>query len=277
MQTKNPILQSAVSREGFAYNEGVNAYNQAAAGTAVMDQQVGTPTVGTPVGTRPMTIDDVVTRTAISFVVLLVGAGIGWVLTPSLPFLPFVAMIAALIVFFVGAFRKTPGAGVVLTYSALEGVMLGGISMFYQQIVDTQGNGTNIVFQAVLGTFVAFAVMLVLYRSRIIKVNGTFVKMMFVAMVSYLVIALASFVAALFGVGGGWGFYGVGGLGLLLCVVGVALAAFSLNLDFAAIEEGINEGLPEAYSWRMAFGLVVTMVWLYLEILRFLAILNSNN
>ena len=102
-------------------------------------------------------------------------------------------------------------------------------------------------------------------------------KIMLVAMVSYLVIALMSFVAALFGVGGGWGFYGVGGLGLLLCVVGVALAAFSLNLDFAAIEEGINEGLPEAYSWRMAFGLVVTMVWLYLEILRFLAILNSNN
>jgi uncharacterized YccA/Bax inhibitor family protein len=276
MESKNPILQNAVKRDGFAYGEGVNAYNQAAAGTATLDQ-VAPPTTGAPAGTRPMTIDDVVAKTAISFIVLLVGAGIGWVLTPSLPFLPFVAMIAALVVFFVGAFRKTPGAGVVLTYSALEGVMLGGISMFYQQIVDTQGNGTNIISQAVIGTLVAFGVMLFLYRSRIIKVNGTFMKVMMVAMVSYLLIAVASFVSALFGVGGGWGFYGVGGLGLLLCVAGVGLAAFTLNLDFASIEQGVREGLPEKYSWVMALGLIVTLVWLYLEILRFLAILNSNN
>ncbi len=277
MDSKNPILRGAVKQDGFAYNEGMNAYNQAAAGTQIMDQQAGGPYVGAPAAERPMTIDDVVTKTAISFVVLLVGAGVGWVLTPSLPFLPFIAMIAALIVFFVGVFRKVPGAGVVLTYSALEGVMLGGISMFYQNIVDTQGNGTNIILQAVLGTLVAFAVMLFLYRSRIIKVNGTFVKIMMVAMVSYLVIALVSFVAALFGVGGGWGFYGVGGLGLLLCVVGVALAAFTLNLDFASIEQGIAEQLPAKFAWTMAIGLIVTLVWLYLEILRFLAILNSNN
>jgi len=143
--------------------------------------------------------------------------------------------------------------------------------------VAASGSDANIIAQAVLGTFVAFAVMLLLYRTRIIKVNGTFMKVMLVAMVSYLAIALTSFVSALFGVGGGWGFYGVGGLGLLLCVAGVGLAALSLNLDFAAIEQGINEGLPAEYSWRMTFGLVVTMVWLYLEILRFLAILNSNN
>jgi uncharacterized YccA/Bax inhibitor family protein len=277
MESNNPILRNAVKQDGFAYNEGVNAYHQSAAGTQVMDQQIGAPYTPTPTSERPLTIDDVVTKTAFSFVVLLVGAGIGWVLTPSLPFLPFAAMIAALIVFFVGAFRKTPGAGVVLTYSVLEGVMVGGISMFYQNIVDTQGNGTNIILQAVLGTLVAFAVMLFLYRSRIIKVNGTFVKIMMVAMVSYLLIAVASLVSAFFGVGGGWGFYGVGGLGLLLCVAGVGLAAFTLNLDFASIEQGINEGLPSKYAWTMALGLIVTLVWLYLEILRFLAILNSNN
>lgn len=276
MESKNPILRGAVKQDGFAYNEGLNAYNQAAAGTQVLDQQQG-PTVGAATGVRPMTIDDVVTKTAISFIVLLVGAGIGWVLTPSLPFLPFIAMIAALVVFFVGAFRKVPGAGVVLTYSALEGVMLGGISLFYQNYVNSVGNGTNIIGQAVLGTLVAFAVMLLLYRTRIIKVNGTFMKVMMIAMVSYLAIALASFVSALFGVGGGWGFYGVGGLGLLLCVAGVALAAFTLNLDFASIEQGIQEGLPSKYAWTMAIGLIVTLVWLYLEILRFLAILNSNN
>lgn len=276
MQSKNPIFRDIEKQPGFAYNEGVNAYQQAAAGTATLDQQTQ-PTVGVPAAGRPMTIDDVVMKTGVAFVVLLIGAGIGWVLTPSMPWLPFVAMIVGLVIFFVGAFRKLPKAGTVLSYSLVEGVFLGGISMFYQDFVAASGSDANIITQAVIGTFVAFGVMLALYRTRIIKVNGTFIKIMMVAMVSYLVIALISFVAALFGVGGGWGFYGVGGLGLLLCVAGVALAAFSLNLDFAAIEQGINEGLPEAYSWRMVFGLVVTLVWLYLEILRFLAILNSNN
>jgi uncharacterized YccA/Bax inhibitor family protein len=276
MQSKNPMFRDIEKQPGFAYNEGVNAYQQAAAGTATLDQQTA-PVAGIPTAGRPMTIDDVVIRTGMAFVVLLVGAGIGWVLTPSMPWLPFVAMLVGLGLFFFGAFRKVPKAGIVLSYSAVEGVFLGGISMFYQDYVDQVGNGTNIIAQAVLGTFVAFAVMLLLYRTRIIRVNGTFMKVMLVAMVSYLVIALASFVSALFGVGGGWGFYGVGGLGLLLCVAGVALAAFSLNLDFAAIEQAVDEGAAEVFAWRMTLGLVVTLVWLYLEILRFLAILNSNN
>lgn len=279
MESKNPILRQATKQgeEGFAYNEGVSAYNAAAAGTATLDQQQQAPSVQAPAADRALTLDDVVAKTAFSFVVLLIGAGIGWVLTPSMPWLPLVAMLAALGVFLIGAFRKMPGAGVVLTYSALEGVALGGISMFYQDYVDQAGNGTNIIGQAVLGTLVAFAVMLFLYKSRIIKVNGTFVKVMMVAMVSYLVIAVASLIASFFGVGGGWGFYGVDGLGIILCVIGVGLAAFSLNLDFAQIEQGINQGISHRYSWTMALGLIVTLVWLYLELLRFLAILNSNN
>jgi uncharacterized YccA/Bax inhibitor family protein len=276
MQSKNPIFRDIEKQPGFAYNEGVSAYQQAAAGTATLDRQ-SSPTAPPPSMTRPMTIDDIVTRAGMAFLVLVVGGGIGWLLTPSMPWLPFAAMLLGLGIFFFGAFRKLPKAGVVLSYSFVEGVFLGGISYVFQNYVNLTGTGANIVGQAVLGTFVAFGVMLVLFRTRIIKVNGTFVKVMMVAMVSYLVIALASFVSALFGVGEGWGFYGVGGLGLLLCVAGVALAAFSLNLDFAAIQEGIREGLPEQYSWRMVFGLVVTMVWLYLELLRLLAILNSDN
>lgn len=279
MDSKNPILRRATeqpSGSGFAYNEGMNAYNSAAMGTGVLEQQQ-VPTAPQQVGDRPLTIDDVITKTAISFVVLLVGAGIGWVLTPAMPWLPFVAMLAGLGIYLFGALRKVPGAGVTLVYSLVEGVMLGGVSMFYQDYVDTAGNGTNIIAQAVLGTLVAFGVMLFLYRSRIIKVNGKFVKIMMVAMVSYLVIALASLVSAFFGVGGGWGFYGVDGLGIILCVVGVGLAAFTLNLDFAQIEQGIQEGVSNKYAWMMALGLIVTLVWLYLEILRFLAILNSNN
>lgn len=275
MESRNPMFRNIEKQPGFAYNEGVNAYQQAAAGTATLDQQTA-PTIGRPATDRAMTIDDVVMRTGMAFVVLLIGAGIGWVLTPSMPWLPFVAMLVGLGLFFFGAFRKVPKAGIVLSYAAVEGVFLGGISLIFQDYVNQFGNGTNIVGQAVLGTLVAFGTMLVLYRTRIIKVNGTFMKVMMVAMISYLVIALASFVGALFGVGGGWGFYGVSGIGLAISVIGVLLAAFFLLLDFEAISQGIKLGAPERESWRMAFGLLVTLIWLYLEFLRLLAIFSRN-
>ena len=76
--------------------------------------------------------------------------------------------------------------------------------------------------------------------------------------------------------GGGFGFYGVGPLGLILCLAGVVLASLTLALDFEAIAQSISMGLPERESWRLGFALMVTLIWLYLEILRFLAILNSN-
>ena len=95
MQSKNPIFRDIEKQPGFAYNEGVNAYQAAGAGTATLEQPGG-PTVGIPAASRPMTIDDVVTKTAMAFVVLVIGAGIGWVLTPSMPWLPFAALIAGL-------------------------------------------------------------------------------------------------------------------------------------------------------------------------------------
>ena len=97
-----------------------------------------------------------------------------------------------------------------------------------------------------LGTLVAFGVMLALYASGKLRATPRFQKMMMVAMVSYLGIAVVSLISAFFGVGEGWGFYGVGGLGLLLCVAGVGLASFSLVLDFDAIEKG--DGLRRSPS-----------------------------
>ena len=98
-----------------------------------------------------------------------------------------------------------------------------------------------------------------------------------VAAVSYLVLALASLVASMFGVGGGWGFYGVDGIGIIISIAGVAIAAFFLALDFEAIKQGVAMGLPERESWRMSFGLLVTLVWLYLEFLRMFAILSGRD
>jgi len=119
-------------------------------------------------------------------------------------------------------------------------------------------------------------VMLFLYATHIIKVNGRFMRIMMVGLISYGLIAIASLIAAFLGVGSGWGFYGVHGLGLLLCLAGVGLAAFTLAIDFESISRSVEGGLPERESWRLAFGLMVTLVWLYLEILRLLAILNRR-
>ncbi|MFM7144939.1 MAG: Bax inhibitor-1/YccA family protein, partial [Actinomycetales bacterium] len=162
-----------------------------------------------------------------------------------------------------------------LLYAVFEGILLGAISNWYNQYAlgsDYQG----IVLQAVMATMVTFGVMLVLFLTGIVKVTKKFVSILLVAGVAYLVIGIASLVAAMFGVGGGWGFYGVDGIGLLICVFGVLIAAFFLMLDFEAIKQGIAMGAPERESWRMAFGLTVTLVWIYLEFLRLLAIFSRN-
>lgn len=279
MQSRNPVLnridkEASSGGSGFAYDEGRSAYQQATTGLATMDAaqaaQMGQPQAPAPVGAR-VTLNDVIVKTSVNLVILVIGAVIGWALAPSMPYVAFIAMFIGLGLGLANTFMKSIKPPLVLLYAFVEGVFLGGISYFYDQMVQ-QVEYEGLVQQAIIGTLVAFGVMLALYSSRIVKVNGKFVRIMTVAIISYAVIALLSFVAALFGVGGGFGFYGVGTLGIILCAFGVLLAAFTLNLDFAAIEQGIKMGLPERESWRMSFGLLVTLIWLYLEILRLLAI-----
>lgn len=281
MQTRNPVL-SRIGQEprtggsGFAYDEGVNAYQQSQAGSAPTGYAPPTGLPRVPSADR-LTLNDVVMKTAIGFGVLLIGALIGWQITPQFPWLTFVSMFVAFGAAMFVAFRKTVSPGLVLAYAAIEGVFLGGISWTFNNFIATVNpDYTGLIQQAVLGTLVVFGVMLVLYRSRIIKVNGTFMRVMMVALISYGVLALASFVAAMFGVGGGFGFQGLGTFGILIMGFAIVLAAFTLMLDFKAIEDGIAMGLPERESWRMAFGLMVTLVWLYLEILRLLTILAAG-
>ncbi|MDP4015042.1 MAG: Bax inhibitor-1/YccA family protein [Candidatus Nanopelagicales bacterium] len=276
MQTRNPVLNRITKESpssggaGFAYDEGRSAYQQAATAPGATGALPSAQGFGPGAA---VTVNDVIVKTSINLAVLIVAAVIGWQLTPSVPWLWIVAMFVGLGLALANIFMKQVKPGLVLAYAFAEGIFLGGISLFYDTLVRQEAQYEGLVSQAIIGTLVAFGVMLALYSGRIIKVNGTFMKVMAVAMVSYLLIALVSFGAALFGVGGGWGFYGVGTLGLLLCAFGVLLAAFTLNLDFEAIKQGVAQGLPERESWRMSFGLLVTLIWLYLEILRLLAIL----
>jgi uncharacterized YccA/Bax inhibitor family protein len=253
MASRNPVL--------------VRATGESFGGETIEQSSLGQPTFS---GAR-MTMDDVIVKTGMLFGLLVVGALIGW----RIPSLTFVAMLVGLGLAFANIFKKQVSPALVLAYGAIEGVFLGGLSQIYATAyADT---APNLVSQAVMGTLIAFGTMLFLYKSKIIKVDGRFKKAFMVAMVSYLVIAVASFISSMFGVGGGWGFYGVGPLGMLLCIAGVGLASFSLVMDFEMITQSIAQGAPEKESWRMAFGLAITLVWLYTELLRLIAIFSGDD
>lgn len=297
MQTANPVLaridrdaaQASRSGAGFAYEEGRSAVASAQLGAPA---PAPAPTVSgagdagiysgvqipAPAGQR-VTYPDVMAKSAIMFGIAVVMAFAGWMITEAMPgvgtLLVFGAMIATIVLGLVNAMKRQVSPPLTLLYAAVSGIMLGAVSYWYNQIA-LASDYEGLVLQAVLATFTTFGVMLLLFGTGIVKVTNRFMKFMLVAMVSYLFIGIASFIAAIFGVGGGWGFYGVGTLGLLLCIFGVGLAAFSLMLDFEAIKQGVAMGLPERESWRMSFGLLVTLVWLYLEFLRLFAIIASG-
>ncbi|HEY5186824.1 MAG TPA: Bax inhibitor-1/YccA family protein [Actinomycetes bacterium] len=259
MESRNPVLNREFGRDGTAYTASVDA--------ATLQEMYDRPvTTG-----RTMSIDDVVVKTGALFALLVLAAVVGWNLVATAPALMWGSLIVAFGIGMVVSFKRTTNPALIMAYSVAEGFFLGGISQWYNAAYN------GIVLQAVIGTFTAFAVMLVLYKSGRLRATPRFTKMMTIAMFSYLGIAVVSLFSAFFGVGGGWGFYGVGGIGILLCAAGVALAAFTLVLDFDAIEKGVAAGLPEKESWRAGFGLVVSLVWLYLELLRLLAILQGRN
>ncbi len=296
MQTANPVLaridrdaaQASRSGAGFAYEEGRSAVASAQVGTtapvpapAPASDDAGIYSgvqIPAPAGQR-VTYADVMVKCAIMFAIAVVMAFAGWMITEAMPgvgtLLVFGAMIATIGLGLVNAMKRKVSPPLTILYAAVSGIMLGAVSYWYNQIA-LASDYEGLVLQAVLATFTTFGVMLLLFGTGIVKVTSKFMKVMLVAMVSYLFIGIASFIAAMFGVGGGWGFYGVGTLGLLLCIFGVGLAAFTLMLDFEAIKQGVAMGLPERESWRMSFGLLVTLVWLYLEFLRLFAIIASG-
>jgi uncharacterized YccA/Bax inhibitor family protein len=210
----------------------------------------------------PVQIDDVVVKTAAMFALLLVGAVTGWVM----PILALPAMLIGLIMGLVITFKRAVVPALIIAYALVEGVFVGGISFY----LNTMWPG--IVSQAVLGTLLGFVSMLTCYKLGIIRVTDKFRSVMIAALWGFLALSLVSLVTMFFGVGDGWGLFGAGPLGIALCVGGIVLACLTLLLDFDDIEQATRAGLPEKEAWRLAFGLVVTVVWLYIQLLRLLAI-----
>jgi uncharacterized YccA/Bax inhibitor family protein len=155
-------------------------------------------------------------------------------------------------------------------YAVAEGVFLGVISHVYE--AQYQG----IVGQAVLATAATFLGALFAYKSKRIRVTPKTYRVAMIAIFAWIGIGLFSMISGMFGVGQGYGFYGVSGLGLLLATGGVLLAAFFIILDFDMVDKAIANNAPREEAWRMGFGLMVTIVWLYLQILQLLGMLRDN-
>jgi uncharacterized YccA/Bax inhibitor family protein len=292
MQSNNPIFRNSDQFNGRT----TNAYgNQVYGGSGTTYQGYGTSTapdpstwsVGTPGDTRaatgPMTIDSVVQKTGLALLVVIVAAFATWVLTPDLgdPSTTVLSDTAlgqlygammvggglAFVLSLVNSFKRMISPALVLAFCAAEGVALGAFSKFF----DYQYGG-GIVIQAVVGTFAAFAGTLAAYRFFDIQVSNKFRMGVIAAMFGMIGLGILEVVLGLFGAG--LGVYGFGLTGFLFSVAGLVLGIFMLILDFDFVENGIRAGLPERESWRAAFGLTVSLVWIYTNLLRILAIMR---
>jgi len=236
-----------------------------------LDELYGRPSA-TPADTDRMTYEDTIQKAVGAFAILAVGAAIGW-------FLPFLAIPAAIVGFvlaLVNIFKKKTVPGLVLAYAAVQGVFVGGISQIFEQ---TQYQG--IATQALIGTAAVFSATLLLFRSGKIRASKRATKVFLIALVGYALFSLVNIGLMIFGATEnqfGLRETSIAGipLGLILGVLVVLLAAYSLVLDFDAVKRGVENGAPRQFAWRAVFGIVLTVVWLYIEILRLLAILRGG-
>lgn len=294
----NPAFQDG--RAGQAYPSSYGAPTQAAtaqhagvdaAAQAHLEGLYASPSAGARETDR-MTVEDTVFKTVGLFAILLVTAAIGWVwtlggLAPSprgtVSILPWIigalgGFVLSLAVIFTS--RKKIRPALIFAYVAFEGLFVGGISAFFEY----QWQG--IVFQATLATLAVVGVTLALFASGKVRASAKATKVFLVAMVGYLVFSLVNVGLMLFNApiaGGAFGLlsapsplFGIP-WGVLIGIFVVIMAAYSLVLDFDQIQQGVRNGAPRQYGWLGAFGIMVTVVWLYIEILRILAILRGNN
>lgn len=227
-----------------------------------------------PVQTGRLTLDDVVMKTLGLFAIVITVAAVSWVFVAdparenlSLPLL-LGGMFGSLALGLVIAFKKTISVPLIVLYAVLEGVFVGVISSFYEGMFPDSG----LVTTAVIATTSTFAGMFLAWKFGIIRVTDKSRRIFGMAIMGYLLFSLVNVAASFMGLGNGWGFGGKDGLlGIGISVLGVGLASYSLAIDFDSVDRAVAAQVPEKYSWLLAHGLIVSLVWLYLEILRLLA------
>jgi uncharacterized YccA/Bax inhibitor family protein len=281
-ETSNPVFRSLPKQRG-----GYAQFGSGVAGAATQyghqadpyapytDQRAGV--------SRPLTIDDVVTKTGITLAVLSAVAVFSYFLVEGNqawagPF-TFIGAFGGLAMVLVATFlRKQDNPAIVLTYAALEGLFLGAISFLLANFSVSSTSAGAMIGQAILGTLGVFVGMLVVYKTGAIRVTPKFTRMMVAGMFGVLALMLGNLVLGMFGVGHGegMGLRSGGPLAIIFSLVCIGLAAFSFLIDFDAADQMIRAGAPEKAAWGIALGLTVTLVWLYIEILRLLSYLQND-
>lgn len=223
---------------------------------------------------RPMTVDDVVSKTGITLATIIVAAAVNFFIAISVStsltmILTMVGAIGGLVTVLISSFgNKYGSAAVTLAYAAFEGLFVGGISFAFTAPIQGISAGA-LIMQAVLGTLGVFIGMLFVYKSGAIRVTPKFTRFMSAALIGVLVLVLGNLLLSLFGLG--MPLFNGGPLAIIFSLVCIGLAAFSFLIDFDQADRLVRAGAPANYAWGVALGLAVTLVWLYTEILRLLS------
>ncbi|MFI2434598.1 Bax inhibitor-1/YccA family protein [Streptomyces sp. NPDC018693] len=291
MRSSNPVF----SRRGFSRDNGYAGFNTApqagAVGTqgnpyaqpagnpyatnpyAQQDLQYGAPPQA-PVTTGRMTMDDVVMRSALTLGTVVVGAVLAWALLPVSSTSYGLGIGAALVAFvlaMVQSFKRKASPALILTYAAFEGVFLGVIS----EMFNTRWSGAP--FQAVLGTMAVSAATLLVYKAGWVRVTARYARIGMAIAVAFMLVMAVNLLLVVFGVAEDGGLRSFGPLGAIVGIIAIVLGAFFLTLDFKQIEDGVAYGAPREESWLAAFGLTMTLVWIYIEMLRLVAIFSGDD
>lgn len=286
MQSNNPVFNRSEGFNGRGTTTAARS-NDPSQWHIDLNQQQGSgyPTIGLD---DRMTIDSVVQKTGMTLGLVIATAAVAWVaigqlvteegLTNPNAFRTAAALamggaIVGLVLSLVNSFKRVISPALVLAYAVAEGAFVGAFS----KIVASFVGDTAIVAQAVVGTMVAFGATLAAYKFFNIRVTDKFRKVVTISIFAFVGATLINFVLSMTGVINNGGIRGFNTLGLVVSAIAVVLAVFMLIMDFDFVERGVEAGLPERESWRAAFGLTVTLIWLYIEILRILAILRGND
>ncbi len=221
-----------------------------------------------------MTVKGTATKTLLLTLMVLAGAAYTWKIAyqainpASLQPWMIGGAIGGLVLALIISFKPTTAPYLAPIYAVVEGLFLGAISAIFNQMFAATAPG--LVLNAVLLTMLTALVMLFIYRTNIIKVNGTFARIMTIAVGSIALFYIVSMVLSMFGVNLTM-LHNSSPLSIGISLVIVGVAAFSLLMDFHFIEKASEAGAPKYMEWYGAFGLMVTLIWLYLEILKLLA------
>jgi uncharacterized YccA/Bax inhibitor family protein len=199
----------------------------------------------------------------------VLAAAAAWVLNVP-PMVAIGAAIVAMILGLIAAFTQSTNPALILAYAVFEGVFLGKISSVLEGAI------SGIVLQAVLGTAFAFGAVLTVYSLRVIRVTPKLVKYGIAAAIAAIGLVLVNLVVGLFN-GVGLGLRTDSPIGWIFSIVMILIGCFFLLLDFDSIEQGVKQGAPEKFAWQCAFGLTLSLVWIYLEVLRFISYFSNSD